>query len=222
LKSKIKYNIINNKIKNNIKMQISLAQQIDIDNAEKNLKTKCFFCESKINLQATYYDNKIINACFLCHITVNYDKEYIYHCLLCNTQMSQIDIIKKTFQFYKKEGYIPYPNEIDPEAKILKIPIYFFANFTKEAKQKLNKFCLFFTNKTENMLIDEFMGVFEDDSKKKKIKTDLLNYYDTPEYNPSEEENNIIEKEIDIIKNNNYKIVTEEENKIKVRFSQLI
>jgi hypothetical protein len=198
-------------------MYITLTPQIDIDNAQKEQSDDCYFCKSKINLQVAYYDNKIINTCFLCHLVVNYQKEYIYHCVLCNTELTQLEVIKKTWDFFDKKGYVPRPNEIDPNSKLVKIPVYIFANFTN--KHKFSDYCLFFTNKVENMLTDETDDVFG--VSKKKIKIDILEYFDLPEYVMSDKEKERVDNEIISIRNNNYEIMVEKENKLKKRFIKI-
>jgi hypothetical protein len=198
-------------------MYITLTPQIDIDNAEKEQTNKCHFCESKINLQATYYDNKIINACFLCHIVVNYQKEYIYHCVLCSTELTQLEVIKKTWDFFDKKGYVPRPNELDPDAKLVKIPAYIFANFTN--KHKFSDYCLFFTNKVEDMLTDATDDVFG--VSKKKVKIDILEYFDLQEYIISDIEKENANKEIEKIVEKNYEVMVEKENKLKKRFLRI-
>jgi hypothetical protein len=214
--------IFNNLKKYNI-MHLSLTPilNIDIDNAEKEITKKCYFCESKINLQATYYNNKIISACFLCHIVVNYSKEYIYYSVLCYTKLTQLEIIKKTWDFFVTKGYVPKPIEIDPNVKIVKIAkisTYIFANFKN--KQMFSDYCLFFTNKVENMLTDETDDVFG--ATKKKTKIDILEYFDIPEHIFTDKEKESIEKEISDIKNNNYEIMIQREENLKERYSKHI
>jgi hypothetical protein len=198
-------------------MHLTLEPKIDIDNAEKENTNKCHFCESKINLQATYYDNKIINTCFLCHIVVNYQKEYIYHCVLCNTKLSQLEIIKNTWEFFYKKGYVPRPNELDQNAKLIKIPAYIFANFTD--KDKFSDYHVFFTNKVENMLTDETDDVFG--VNKKKVKIDILEYFDISEHVMCDEEQERAEKEIIRIRDNNYNIMVEKEENLKKKFLKI-
>jgi hypothetical protein len=199
-------------------MYVTLTPQIDIDNAEKEITKKCHFCESKINLQATYYDNKIISACFLCHIVVNYEKEYMYHSLLCNTKLTQLEIIKKTWGFFAKNNYIPKPNELDPDAKIIKLPPYIFANFAD--KPKFSNYCIFFTNKVEDMLIDETDDVFGNN--KKRVKTDILDYFNIQEYIMSDEEKKRVDIEITNIRNNNYDIIIQKEENLKKRYLKIL
>lgn len=198
-------------------MYITLTPEIDIDNTPEDFAKKCYFCESKINLQLTYHDDKIINSCPLCHIVVNYCKEYIYHSILCHTKLSQLEIIKKTWEFYNSKGYVPKPTEIDPNTKIIKIPTFIFANFRD--KKYFQNFCVFFTNKIENMLTDDIDDIFTP-SKDKKIM-DILDYFDIPEYIFTDEEREKKDGEINNVRNNNYDIMIQTEDNLKKKFIKL-
>lgn len=200
-------------------MIISIVPQIEnIDNLENNQQNKCHFCESKINLQPTIYKDTIINCCFLCHITVNFDKDYIYHCLLCHSELSQKNIISKTWEFYNKNGYVPLPQEIDEHAKIIKIPVHLFAQFNKK-KSKFHNYKFFFTNKVQNMLLDETDDVFEKVPNIKKY--DLLQYFKIDAYQIPDDEKNNINKQINKINTNNFEVMTEIQNNLLERYNNL-
>jgi hypothetical protein len=200
-------------------MQISVVQPIEnIDNIPNKQKNKCFFCDSKVKLQPTYYNKEIISCCFLCHITNNFDKEYVYHVYLCNSELSQLDIIKKTWEFYKKNGYTPLSKNIDDQATIIRIPIYFFGQFTN--KNEFPNYKLFFTNKVQDMLIEEEDDIFETAQNIKKYN--VMDYIEhQQEYQIPKKEKMLIDSQMEIISKNNFSIMTEIENTLKKRYEFL-
>jgi hypothetical protein len=195
-------------------MQLSVTPTFDSDNTHYEERERCHFCKSKINIQPTFYNNKTISCCFLCHITINFQKEYTYHVVLCETKMSQLDIIKKTWESYNKKGYVPLPTKIDTEAKIIKIPVYLFAQFDNK---QIENYGIFFTNKVQNMMIndtDDVFGTFENIEKYK-----VGNYFNIEEYEISDEEKNKINEEKNKLRKNNFAVMIEIENKLKNRYT---
>lgn len=199
-------------------MQISVSPQIEnIQNIPNKQNNKCYFCDVKINLQPTYYNNEIISCCFLCHITNNFDKEYVYHAFLCHSKLSQLDIIKKTWAFYKKNGYVPLSKEIDKNAKIIRTPLYLYSQFKN--KNDFPDFKLFFTNKVQDMLLEETDDVFDTVANIKKYN--VSDYIEQDEYTLLNEEKNSINKQTEILIKNNYSIMTEIEQNLKKRYDNL-
>lgn len=201
-------------------MYLSITSNKDnIDEIPDEQKNCCYFCESKINLSKTLYNKKFISCCFLCHIIVNFEKSHIYHGVLCHTNLSQSEIIHKTWEFFFEKNYVPLPIEIDPNAKRVNISSYLFANFEKKSNFSYG---FFFTNKIHKMLIDELDELDEIfSSNKKSKKYDLLDYFNIEKYEISEDEKEKINKELNKLMNKNYSIMLETENILKERYIKL-
>lgn len=50
-----------------------------------------------------------------------------YHSL-CKTYLSQVDIVRNSFRFYKENKRLPQPEELDPDIVILATPVNVFAS----------------------------------------------------------------------------------------------
>lgn len=196
-------------------MELSLIPT-DITNFIKKNNVKCLFCETKKNLLNTYYKQEIINCCPLCNIIINFNKTYTFYAVLCHSKMSQLDIIKTTKKLYEENNIIPLPKEIDANAKYIKLPLYLFAQF--ENKEYLKNYRVFFTCKAGDIITEEIDDVF-DDKPKKKIKRDICEYVGEP-YVFTEKEIKKINKELYKIKNNNFKLLLDKEEKFieKIEF----
>ena len=193
-----------------------ISPTIDIKEYPQKNSKECYFCQSNNQLFPSYYDNNIIDTCYLCNIIINYKKEYIFYGFLGYTEMTQLEIIKKTWEIYNKEGNIPLPIEIDPDVKLVKIPIYLFSQFFD--KYKFPYYCLFFTNKIENIMEDEITAAFNPSSGN---KINILKYLDIPENKLSEKENKKVEKQISYIKEKDFKIMIEKQAILRERINKI-
>jgi hypothetical protein len=196
-------------------MYITELPDIDIEGCQKKKSKECHYCQSQINLSDAIIDNNktIISACFMCRAVVNYKKEYAFMGVLCHTELSQLEIIKATWKFVKTNGYVPLPTEIDPNAKLVSLSVLMFAKFEK--KKKFPYYCLFFTNNILNMITDEIDNIFN--SKDKNI----LNYFNIPKYNMTEDEKIRADKECLKIRQKNYEIMVPIENELLCRYQKL-
>jgi hypothetical protein len=193
-------------------------QNLNIDLLKNEKNNDCYFCKSKTNLNVTYLDDKIVNACYICHIIKNFDKEFSLNVILCNTELTQLEIIQKTRDFYNKNGYIPTPNEIDSKAKFIKIQPYIFSKFKN--RENFEKYQVFFTNNISNMLLDDSDDVF-DIKPKKNDKKNLSDYFTIQKYEFSEKELEELNKEYGEIAKNNSNFVSEYEINLKKRYELL-
>lgn len=161
---------------NNCEMKITkIDNNIDInDNDYKPNTTKCYFCNNTKKLYKTYYNEKFVDACFLCNMIVNYKKEYLFFASIGKTNMTQIDIINKTWKLYEKNKTIPLPKEIDDKVEFVKIPVYIYSEF-KEIDKK-DDYVLFFTNKVDKFISEEFDNCENIFGNGKKVKNDFLSY----------------------------------------------
>lgn len=193
-----------------------LSPDIDFDKYPKENSKGCNFCESKNCPYVSLHNNKIIDTCFMCHCVINHQKDYVFYGFLGRTEMTQLEIIKATWKEFNKKGKIPLPQEIDPEVRLVKIPVYFFSQFTQ--KPQFSDYCFFFTSKVEDMLRDEFDNVFNPATGR---KIDFLKYWDIPRYELTEEENNKIEEQMKRIKKQDFEMMIEKKNILDKRMERV-
>lgn len=79
--------------------------------------------------------------CDFCDIVYNLKKKHTYKFIICYSNLEQIDIIRKTYEYFMKNDKIPIPNEIDPNSKIISVNPYIFKKNIKN-----NDFKIFYTN----------------------------------------------------------------------------
>jgi hypothetical protein len=92
----------------------------------------CYDCNNN-------YKEIIENRCIFCNIIFLNKKEDVFNIIICDTKLSQNEIIKKSYEFFIKNNRIPYPDEIDPYVIIIKTNPYIYRKFNKQCK-------IFFTN----------------------------------------------------------------------------
>ena len=94
--------------------------------------TNCSIC----NLD---YSEIILEKCVFCNIVANNIKNDVFNIIIGTTELTQLDIINKTYKFFKQNSRTPYPNEIDTNVIILKKNPYVYRKQNKSYK-------IFFTN----------------------------------------------------------------------------
>jgi hypothetical protein len=92
-----------------------------------------------INCDLTYKELQN-GICVFCDIVKINKKDYLFHCVIGETKLSQLEIIKKTYEFFMKNDNIPFPYEIDNNVNILKVNPYLY-RINNDIKTKI-----FFTN----------------------------------------------------------------------------
>lgn len=111
-----------------------------------------------INCMLKYAD--ITNKyCEFCNIIQNIQKNDIYKIIICKSDLEQIDIIKKTYEYFIKNDKIPIPKEIDNDSIIINVNPYlfkknifnnnykiFFTNCIDKNKIKIKKFMIKYNN----------------------------------------------------------------------------
>lgn len=182
--------------------------------------TICYFCKAELggnkshkynyNYNAVYQENTI-KICPLCNIIVNNTKKHIEMCLLGYSELSQKKIIKETRKYYNENNNIPLPQEIDPDVKLIDLPVFMFAQF-KDKTQFVN-YRVFFTNKIKDELESDFAITFEETN-----GPDLIQYYEMDEYTFPEEETKLMKEEINNIKKNNFSVMKEREEILRKRY----
>lgn len=93
---------------------------------------KCINCD--LNYKELYEE-----LCVFCNIVKENKKENVFDIIIGFSNLTQLEIINKTYEFFLKTDKIPYPNEIDPKVVTIKINPYVYRKKNKECK-------IFFTN----------------------------------------------------------------------------
>jgi hypothetical protein len=103
-----------------------------------------FICEN-CNLKYATINNK---KCVFCNIITENKKSDIYNFIICKSDIDQIDIINKTYEYFINNDKIPEPNNIDSNSKLIKVNPYLF-------KKNIisNEYKIFFTNCIDRNLI---------------------------------------------------------------------
>jgi hypothetical protein len=92
-------------------------------------------CKScNLNYISLYND-----LCVFCNIINNNNKFDTMNTMIGFTNISQNEIIKKTYEYFQEHDIIPKPLDIIQDVKILKVNPYIFREFVNNSK-------LFFTN----------------------------------------------------------------------------
>ena len=102
----------------------------------------CSICSLK-------YTNTYENKCVFCNIINKNKKQDIMNIIICQSKLSQQDIIQKTYEYFHKNDRIPKPIDLDSNIKIIEVNPYIFREFIdkKIINSKLNqKYKIFFTN----------------------------------------------------------------------------
>ncbi len=103
-----------------------------------------FVCDN-CNLKYATINNK---KCIFCNIVTDTKKSDIYNIIICRSDLSQNEIINKTYEFFMKNDKIPEPSDIDLNVKLIKINPYLFVKNIIS-----NKYKIFFTNCIDRNLI---------------------------------------------------------------------
>ncbi len=103
-----------------------------------------FLCDN-CNLKYAIVNN---NKCVFCNIIKHTKKTDIYNFIICCSDLSENEIINKTYEYFMKHDKIPEPCDIDINAKLIKTnPYLFIKNIIS------NKYKIFFTNCIDRNLI---------------------------------------------------------------------
>lgn len=138
----------------------------DLNNFKTNLRKtidKMFICECGTQ-SIRYYSCSAGKYCYLCYILKNialYD-----NCItICQSSLSQMDIIRKTVAYVKKNMSVPYPYQIDPTAKIIKINIIELCRLVQKKLIDYYKIKIFYNNECDFSNIGLSLSIFSEDEK---------------------------------------------------------
>lgn len=175
---------------------LCLNPDINQDSYDKNKTKRCYFCDSKQINYESYYENMILNTCFLCHMTINYQKDHLFYGFLAKSNLSQIEIIKKTWEHYNKTETIPFASDIDPNVKLVKLNPYVYSQIKNNDIKNIK---LFFTSRITEIIEDDYDAVF---NPSKKLNKNYEEYYNLPQYYFSEDMDDLIRNRISRLKDN--------------------
>ena len=102
----------------------------------------------------------------MCDIITEPKYWHTYSYIVCHSNISQMDIIKKTREMIHKYNRVPLPNEIDTQVKIVKFNPYEFIQISKLTNYFVN-FKIFFTDDLNIRQIKTFR-IFDKIIKNKK------------------------------------------------------
>ena len=188
--------------------------EVENDGCEDCKSDKCYFCDFDDTLTDTHYEDKLINVCYLCNILINNKKEYVNMCVLGHSEkLSQKEIVKKSREYYFENGSIPFPEQLDPDVKMVNLPVYIYSQF----EDKFNNFCVFFTANVQEHIENEITMAF----KVSKRKNPIMKYYNFPDYIFTNEELKIVEKEKDKIKNKIFSKMKKMEDKFTEKYKYI-
>ena len=112
-----------------------------------------FVCDN-CNLKYASINN---NKCVFCNIVTHTKKSDIYNFIICRSDLSQNEIINKTYEFFNKNDKIPEPSDIDIHVTIIKTnPYLFIKNMISNLFIKniiTSEYKIFFTNCIDRNLI---------------------------------------------------------------------
>jgi hypothetical protein len=118
----------------------------------------------------------MIDACFLCNCTINFDKSKICFVMLGKSVLTQQEINNKTFQYLEDNESMPNPLHLDKKAKLINVSSYQYIKYVSDTGIN-QEYKIFFTNE-----IQKKIGVIYDYEKfnintwkvpKKNISDDL-------------------------------------------------
>jgi hypothetical protein len=169
---------------------------------------KLSFCNNdNVNIYKQYTASvseikKKCKLCYLCYIIINFKKYHISNVVLDKSKLSQIDINKKTIEYFNEHNYIPLPTNIDKKVKLIKLQSYEFAHILENSNYDaiFDDYKIFFTNNVskgikiykrpvKNLFTTKSESVDE-------IEDNLttIDYFNIPVYKFTDEENHIILK----------------------------
>ena len=79
-------------------------------------KQKCSNCHNPSRLLYDY-ENLPHSICELCNTVFRYSSRTMKSGVICHTNLTQLEIIRKTYEFLKKNTRIPRISEVDSDAR---------------------------------------------------------------------------------------------------------
>lgn len=112
-------------------------------------KQKCSNCHNPSRLLYDY-ENLPHSICELCNTVFRYSSRTMKSGVICHTNLTQLEIIRKTYEFLKKNTRIPRISEVDSDARIVKYPfpdlLKALKSATRDQRKEFSDLKLFFTD----------------------------------------------------------------------------
>jgi hypothetical protein len=201
---------------------LSVCMDIDISNIDfdeyNSVESEgCYFCGVDKHIVNAYVHSKklIVNACVFCNMIVNFKRYNMGKIMLCNTSMTQLQVIRKTHELFNKNKLTPLPTLIDPKVKHIHISPMIYAKFIQSLdnldKTKFNKFVFFFTSEVDKMIVPRATGINRNMfAISKQIVQSVpynLDFFDIPAYELKLNEKEYIETFINDTIEKNHKLM---------------
>lgn len=186
-----------------------LSENIDYDLYTFKLNKSCYYCLSQTNINFNTYicqEQICVKTCLFCNIITNYKKIHTGKVILCHSTLSQLEIIKKTQQYYKEFNTIPLLIDIDSKVQIISISSYIFAKLLLTQDKSIFKNYVFFFTSDITQILNNNSCMFGTNTKP-KIKHINMYYSNIPKYIIPQSEQNIIDNFIINITNDNNIII---------------
>jgi hypothetical protein len=132
-------------------MSIELTNRV-IDKRYRLKRTAKQTCSNCRNMSRILYnyENLPHSLCELCNTVFRYSARTMCTGIICQTEKSQVEIIRQTYDFLKTNKRVPKISEIDPSAKIANYPfpdlLKGMKSSTKKQRLKFDKLKLYFTD----------------------------------------------------------------------------
>ena len=116
---------------------------------------QCIECNLK-------YPHTTNSLCEFCRI-VKYNNKYdVFNYILCVSDLTQDEIIKTTFEIFKKTNVIPIPEEVDPSCIKLALNPYIYRLENDESRLSKLNIVIFYTNAIDrNKLKIKKIGIYK-------------------------------------------------------------
>ena len=203
-------------------------------NVIKKYNGVCRFCGGTYSKYLTCFrlknnkdnDNKLTNfdiCCRACNIINNINYGSLDEVLLYHSNLSQLEILRKTINFILENDRIPDVLEIDKNAKNIKISLLEFisiliSNKNKKLPDEIKNYKIFFSKSFDTVFLYHYIqsqqSMFIDDvenSNDEKNDDNNKKFQKIPDYKFNKNEKEYIGKHF----RNNYKIYSSMKNKIK-------
>lgn len=199
-------------------------ENIQFEYLTSNIDNQCYSCNGilKKSYTTTIFDqntNKYLKlkTCGLCNIVANFKTNSLGKCFLVHTDMSQTEINLKTLDFFNKNDYLPYPNDISHSVKLINISPYDFINIydllTSHQRTLFSDFKFMFTNKCYNLLKVKSVNYFGKSNNDDSVIPNQFDnsYFNFDKYVLSSDQNNLLNdklQQIRTIQNKKIKPIT--------------
>ena len=149
---------------------------------------------------------KTSNLCDLCNMVSNVSKANVFEVVICVSELSQKEIIKKTIELYKQNDIMPLPMEIDKNVKKYNISPYLLLSMDIDKKY-------FFTREAKKYIKSTLKEMFSEEKETEKKPYDIEEYYKLEVYDKKIDTDDVRKDELknmDVVQQNIIKLFNDE------------